>query len=61
MWSSSFFFGSFAGPTLGGILIEYFGFPMTAIFFAFFVCLPAFADIFELILFQKFHNYKSIN
>ena len=34
MWSCSFYFGNFLGPTIGGFLVESFGFRDTSLVFA---------------------------
>ena len=59
MWSSSYFCGSFVGPTLGGVLVETYGFPATAVFYAAVVVLIALTDCFELaITGRKKQDYK---
>jgi hypothetical protein len=58
MWASSFFCGSFAGPTLGGIMVEQLGFPITTVWFSSFLCLTMLADVYELVSSQKNINYK---
>ena len=39
MWSATFALGTFIGPTLGGVLVDYCGFSFTAVVYtAFFAC-----------------------
>ena len=52
MWSASFFFGNFVGPTAAGVAVEGIGFPSTtAIFFGLYIA-TMIMDICEL-LYQR--------
>jgi MFS family permease len=53
MWSSSFYLGSFAGPTFSGILVDNFGFPWTTMLFFFIYCIMIAAGGIELAVLTK--------
>lgn len=48
MWSFSFFFGNFLGPTLSGIAVDNYGFRSTSLFFFAVFCFMAVVDLLEL-------------
>ena len=48
MWSSSFFLGNFVGPTVSGILVDYYGFRMTTLVFFVVYLVNIFVDVGEL-------------
>jgi hypothetical protein len=48
IWSTSFYFGSFLGPTLSGFLVEEIGFPKTTFYFLSGNLFLLFFDIFDL-------------
>ena len=56
MWSSSFYLGSFLGPTVSGMLVDLIGFPKTS--FVFFI---AFAVMFAFSVLGGIHEYKRQN
>ena len=47
LWSTSFYLGNFLGPTISGVLVDYFGFPTTATVFAGLALLNVFIDLNE--------------
>ena len=53
MWSSSFYLGSFAGPTFSGILVDNFGFRWTTVLFFTLFCIMTIVDGFELAFLRK--------
>ncbi len=53
MWSSSFYLGSFAGPTFSGILVDYFGFRWTTMLYFCIFCIMIAVDAFELAFIKK--------
>ena len=54
MWSSSFYFGNFVGPTVAGILVESIGFQSTTlIFFSLYIFMIV-ADSLELTYYLKY-------
>ena len=53
MWSSSFYLGSFAGPTFSGILVDNFGFAWTTMLFFFIYCIMIAAGGIELAVLTK--------
>lgn len=48
MWSASFFFGNFLGPTAAGFAVESYGFASTTMVFFFIYCLVIMIDCLEL-------------
>jgi len=60
MWSSSYFCGAFVGPTLGGLLVQNFGFPATTVIFASVLCLVTLLDTVELAISKYSLNYKPL-
>ena len=44
MWSASFYLGNFLGPTIGGLLVDYFDFPWTAFTFSIVYIIMTFID-----------------
>ena len=48
MWSSSFYLGNFLGPTVGGLLVDAFGFAWTTIVFSFLYCFMIIVNLCEL-------------
>ena len=57
MWTSSFFFGNFLGPTLSGILVDKFGFRSTTR--GFFVMFSLNIVVDTMMLFINMHNSKN--
>lgn len=53
MWSSSFYLGSFAGPTYSGILVDNFGFQWTTMLYFCIFCIMIAVDGFELAFIKK--------
>ena len=49
-WSSSFFLGSFLGPTVAGFTVEHFGFRATTFGFVIVYALVLLMDLFELMI-----------
>ena len=49
MWSSSFYLGNFLGPTVGGLLVDAYGFAWTTIVFFFLYCFMIIVNLCELI------------
>ena len=48
MWSSSFYLGNFLGPTVGGLLVDAYGFAWTTIVFSFLYCFMIIVNLCEL-------------
>ena len=48
MWTSSFYLGNFVGPTVGGFLVDYYGFGMAALVMFAACCLSILIDVAEL-------------
>ena len=48
IWSASFYFGSFLGPTVSGILVEQLGFQMVTFIFVILYCINILIDLMDL-------------
>lgn len=48
MWSSSFYFGNFLGPTVAGIMVDRYGFRTSTLLYWSFYIAVAVVDVFEL-------------
>ena len=53
MWSATFYLGTFIGPTLAGVLVDWYGFKFTSILYSALFVLAIALNIVEII-------YKSI-
>ena len=54
MWSSSFYFGNFVGPTVAGIVVENVGFRSTTLLFFSLYIFITIIDSCELVYYLKF-------
>jgi len=54
MWSSSFYFGNFVGPTVAGIMVESFGFRSTTLVFFSLYLFIILVDAIELTYYLKY-------
>ena len=57
MWSSSFYLGTFVGPTLGGVLVDACGFPWTTVIFFGFYCVTILLDMCQFIYEMKLQKH----
>jgi hypothetical protein len=53
MWSSSFYLGSFAGPTFSGILVDYLTYKWTTFIYFVIYCTMLAADVAEFAFLKK--------
>ena len=54
MWSSSFYFGNFVGPTVAGIIVEEYGFQSTTLIFFSLYIFIIIVDSLELTYYLKY-------
>ena len=52
MWNATFALGTFIGPTLGGVLVDYCGFSFTAVVYTVFFACGLFLNVSEVIYYK---------
>ena len=60
MWATTFYFGNFVGPTLGGIISEHLGFQNMTLFYFGSLCITFIMDIIEFIFTIKTEGYNDM-
>ena len=64
LWSSTVYLGAFAGPTVGGFLVEKFGFAQSCVYYLFLFVFSTLMDLAELtykVFFMPAHSdYESL-
>jgi hypothetical protein len=58
MWSSSFYLGSFAGPTFSGILVDYLTYKWTTFIYFVIYCAMLAADVAEFAFLKKTSRWQ---
>ena len=58
MWSSSLFIGSFVGPTVSGLTVEHFGFPLTTSVFVILFLIMLVVNVGEFVYTYKVSHSK---